>query len=207
MAPSLCEDFSPSPTPTFLEAWRAPGQPGACSRGRLGSLRGVSKPALGHPQNKTFRSFYQVAHELPPHAFRAVAAEAFRLLAPGGQLWLSEMDFETQSYMKLRSNLALYSLIRATEPYLDEYAEYQTSGALAADLLGAGFAPVKMAAATGRHFACVATKPACGERPSAEEALIDLRAATAKADTHLMTWEAKAAGGGVGGGNAGGQLR
>jgi ubiquinone/menaquinone biosynthesis C-methylase UbiE len=43
-----------------------------------------------------------------------VAAEAYRLLRPGGQLWISEMDFQTAGYKKLRGNVALYSLIRAT---------------------------------------------------------------------------------------------
>ena len=36
-----------------------------------------------------------VIHELPPAATREVAAEALRLLKPGGQLWVTEMDFET----------------------------------------------------------------------------------------------------------------
>jgi len=139
-----------------------------------------------------------VAHELPPFAFRQLAAEAYRLLRPGGQLWISEMDFQTAGYKKLRGNVALYSLIRATEPYLDEYAAYQISGDLAADLVRAGFAPVKLTAATGRHFAAVATKPESGANsPSAGDVasmvaaglIIDRRKETAKEDTHLLTWE------------------
>lgn len=37
-----------------------------------------------------------VIHELPPHATRSVMAEALRVLRPGGQLWLTEMDFESE---------------------------------------------------------------------------------------------------------------
>lgn len=36
-----------------------------------------------------------VCHELPPSAARDILHEAFRLLKPGGQLWLNEMDFDT----------------------------------------------------------------------------------------------------------------
>ena len=60
-----------------------------------------------------------VVHELPPDATRALLREALRLLKPSGQLWLTEMDFETPAFRKLRSNPVLFSLIRSTEPYLD----------------------------------------------------------------------------------------
>jgi len=43
-----------------------------------------------------------------------IIAEAHRLLSPSGQLWMTEMDLETEGYVKLRANVALYSLIRAT---------------------------------------------------------------------------------------------
>ena len=45
------------------------------------------------------------------------------------------------------------------------------------------------AAATGRHFALVATKPEEGD--TASRVVEDRRSQTAKADTHLKTWEAK----------------
>ena len=77
----------------------------------------------------------------------------------------------------------LFSLVRSTEPYLDEYADYQPS--LPADLVDIGFGPVKLEAATGRHFACVATKPVDAAAPRAVD---DRRAETAKEDTHLRTF-------------------
>jgi SAM-dependent methyltransferase len=136
-------------------------------------------------------------HELPVSASRACLCEAARVLKPGGQLWVSEMDFESEPYTALRRNPLLYSLVRSTEPYLDEYADYQARS-LCADLLAAGFGPVVLGAATGRHFALVATKLPAGARASADDAraepvLDDRRAATAKADTHLRTWQIKAA--------------
>jgi len=160
-----------------------------------------------------------VIHELPPAATREVAAEALRLLKPGGQLWVTEMDFETPgtphmqphraralgsktcrhachshacallrtAFRKLRANPLLFSLIRSTEPYLDDYADYMPR--LPAELSELGFGTVRLAAATGRHFALVATKPEEGD--TAPRVVDDRRSETAKADTHLKTWEAK----------------
>lgn len=128
-----------------------------------------------------------VIHELPPAATREVAAEALRLLKPGGQLWVTEMDFETPAFAKLRANPLLFSLIRSTEPYLDTYADYMPR--LPAELSELGFGTVRLAAATGRHFALVATKPEEGD--TAPRVVEDRRSETAKADTHLKTWEAK----------------
>ena len=66
-----------------------------------------------------------VIHELPPEATLEIVDEARRLLKPGGQLWITKMDFETSAFQKLRANPVLFSLIRATEPYLDVYADFQ----------------------------------------------------------------------------------
>lgn len=132
-----------------------------------------------------------VIHELPPSATVDVCAEAMRLLKPGGQLWVTEMDFETEGFTKLRANPLLFSLIRSTEPYLDVYADWMPQ--LPSALAELGFGPVRLAAATGRHFALVATKPEPGEADMAGE-IDDRRRQTAKEDTHLKTWEAKKSG-------------
>lgn len=135
-----------------------------------------------------------VLHELPREAARAVCAEAFRILAPGGQLWISEMDFSAPAYAELRENKLLFSLIRATEPYLDEYAD--SAEELLQEYLveGVGFESVRVTAATGRHFAVVATKGS-GVIKSTNGSLDDYRfdeaGAYAVQDTHLKTWESK----------------
>jgi len=133
-----------------------------------------------------------VIHELPPSATVDVCAEALRLLKPGGQLWVTEMDFETEGFTKLRANPLLFSLIRSTEPYLDVYADWMPQ--LPSALAEIGFGPVRLAAATGRHFALVATKPAPGQAGTAPGEIDDRRQQTAKEDTHLKTWEAKKGG-------------
>jgi SAM-dependent methyltransferase len=97
-----------------------------------------------------------VFHELPPDAALDMVDEAFNLLKPnGGQLWICEMDFESPAYAAQRANPLLFSLVRSTEPYLDEYAESIS------DLftyIETKFQHVKVVPATGRHFALVATK-------------------------------------------------
>eukprot|EP00629_Pelagomonadales_sp_RCC1024_P015447 CAMPEP_0119296606 /NCGR_PEP_ID=MMETSP1329-20130426/50657_1 /TAXON_ID=114041 /ORGANISM="Genus nov. species nov., Strain RCC1024" /LENGTH=356 /DNA_ID=CAMNT_0007297541 /DNA_START=163 /DNA_END=1233 /DNA_ORIENTATION=- len=123
-----------------------------------------------------------VVHELPPSATAAIVREAHRLLKPGGQLWINEMDFETEGYAKLRASPA-YAFIRATEPYLDVYADHGATG-VAGDCVAAGFGRVKAVAATGRHYSLVADRVA-----AAAPEIVDLRAETAKPDTHLKTWE------------------
>lgn len=127
-----------------------------------------------------------VVHELPPAATAAIVAEAYRVLRTGGQLWVGEMDFETDGYKKLRASPA-YAFIRATEPYLDVYADFGASG-VARAAVDAGFSAVRAVAATGRHYALVADK-----RDGGGDATIDdRREETAKPDTHLKTWESRA---------------
>ena len=120
------------------------------------------------------------------HLRNPSSALCVRILRPGGALWITEMDFETPAFAKLRANPLLFSLIRSTEPYLDAYAEYQP--ALAAELAAMGFSTVRLAAATGRHFALLAVK-GDAETPGTVD---DRRTETAKEDTHLKTWESKA---------------
>ena len=94
-----------------------------------------------------------VCHELPPKESRAAFAEAHRILAPGGQLWVCEMDFEAPGFVALRKNPLLFSLIRATEPYLDQYADYQASGQVALGV-GGGAAAASSPLLT-RRFAAI----------------------------------------------------
>ena len=121
-----------------------------------------------------------VVHECPPSATRAILSECRRVLHQGhGQLWIAEMDFDTPGFKNLRSNPLLFSFIRSTEPMLDLYADYNAMG-IAQDLRDLGF-DVRLQAATGRHFALVATVGGQGT-------IDDRRTETALPDTHLATW-------------------
>lgn len=133
-----------------------------------------------------------VAHELPATVTLEIIREAHRILKPNGQLWFCEMDFETPAYAAQRANPLLFSLIRATEPYLDDYADHAPD--FRAELLRL-FVNTKIGAATGRHFATVATKGASSSSPDDEHVFEDFRwDAEGKfvvEDTHLKTWENK----------------
>jgi len=131
-----------------------------------------------------------VVHELPYGAACEICNEALRLLKPGGQLWLYEMDFDSPGFSQQRENPLLFSLIRSTEPWLDIYADNCDS---LRSYICERFFNVRIAAATGRHYALVATKPK--ENEKIDNQMIDLRFGTdgsyGKSDTHLKTWESK----------------
>ena len=129
-----------------------------------------------------------VLHELPLYAAKEVVLEAHRILKQGGQLWISEMDFESQAYKAQRENAALFSLLRATEPYLDEYADGTSE--LRSFILQQ-FDVVKITAATGRHYALLAEKN--DNKSSSQKKIEDSRfnedGSYAIEDTHLRPWE------------------
>jgi ubiquinone/menaquinone biosynthesis C-methylase UbiE len=131
-----------------------------------------------------------VLHELPPEAALGVVDEALRLLKPEGQLWICEMDFEAPAYAEQRANALLFSLIRSTEPYLDDYAESIS------DLfryVQSKSQSVTIVPATGRHYALIATKGTSVANSGGT--MMDLRfnedGAYRVEDTHLKAWESK----------------
>jgi ubiquinone/menaquinone biosynthesis C-methylase UbiE len=135
-----------------------------------------------------------VAHELPSAVTMDILREADRILKPTGQLWFCEMDFEAPAYAAQRANALQFSLIRSTEPYLDDYADHSVEFRRC---LQETFDETIIAAATGRHFAIVAIKKK--EQSPVDKGelgvLRDLRFDDAGnyqvEDTHLKTWENK----------------
>ncbi|KAL7468490.1 hypothetical protein ACHAXS_008737 [Conticribra weissflogii] len=135
-----------------------------------------------------------VMHELPTNVAKLVVLEAYRILKPGGQLWISEMDFESPAYKAQRENALLFSLLRATEPYLDEYADgMRELRNFVVKTFGTDGGWVKIAAATGRHYALVAEKGAdLGiNRMRFEDFRFREDGSYAVEDTHLKPWESK----------------
>ena len=135
-----------------------------------------------------------VIHELPTSIAKQVVSEAYRILQPGGQLWISEMDFDSTAYKAQRENALLFSLLRATEPYLDEYADGMQE---LREFIVDTFDCTKIGAATGRHYALVAEKSVGGSDnvDGVTRLLEDYRfredGSYAVEDTHLKPWESK----------------
>jgi ubiquinone/menaquinone biosynthesis C-methylase UbiE len=93
-----------------------------------------------------------VCHELPADATRAVLAEAARLLRPGGVIALVDQDPESAVIRRLPAPIA--TLLKSTEPYLEDYFRLD----LPAALEQAGFQAVRREACDPRHRVLVARR-------------------------------------------------
>ena len=93
-----------------------------------------------------------VCHELPQSASRAVLAEAARLLRPGGVIALVDQDPDSAVIRRLPAPIA--TLLKSTEPYLEDYFRLD----LPAALLEAGFRNLQRSAADPRHRVLVARR-------------------------------------------------
>lgn len=129
-----------------------------------------------------------VCHEMPYQVTLDALKEAQRILKEGGQLWFCEMDFETPGYAAQRANPLLFSLIRSTEPYLDDYADHAKE---VRSCLRELFAHTVITPATGRHFAIVATKDSNKLDHVLEDNRFDQDGTYRVEDTHLKVFENK----------------
>ena len=92
-----------------------------------------------------------VCHELPQSATRAVLAEAFRLLRPGGVLLMVDQDPGSSVLQRLPAPVA--TLLKSTEPFIEEYFALDMPAALQE----AGFRNSSIRACDPRHrvIACL----------------------------------------------------
>jgi SAM-dependent methyltransferase len=99
-----------------------------------------------------------VCHELPAAATRAVLLEAARLLRPGGVIVQVDQDPDSEVIRRLPAPIA--TLLKSTEPYLEDYFSLD----LPAELVAAGFEAVKRVPCDPRHRVLVGTR--CSLTPS-----------------------------------------
>lgn len=64
-------------------------------------------------------SIFLMCHELPQSATRQIFAEMRRILRPGGYLAIMDMNPKSEIYKKMPAYIL--TLLKSTEPYLDEY--------------------------------------------------------------------------------------
>ncbi|MBD2356636.1 class I SAM-dependent methyltransferase [Tolypothrix sp. FACHB-123] len=94
-----------------------------------------------------------VTHELPGYASQAIFAEALRLLRPGGAIAIVDNNPKSQVIQNLPP--VLFTLMKSTEPWSDDYYTFD----IEATLQAVGFAPPVTVASDPRHRTIVARKP------------------------------------------------
>ncbi|MBA0574871.1 hypothetical protein Golob_024292 [Gossypium lobatum] len=98
-------------------------------------------------------SFSYVFHECPERAIIALVNEAFRLLRPGGTLAITDLAPKSKILQELSP--ALFTLMKSTEPFLNEYCLTD----LEERLREAGFVNMKTLLTDPRHMTMTATVP------------------------------------------------
>lgn len=95
-------------------------------------------------------SIFLMCHELPQSATQQIFSEARRLLRPGGHLAMMDMNPQSQIYAKMPPYIL--TLLKSTEPYLDEYFTLDIEQAL----VTAGFKTPALASNSPRHRTIIA---------------------------------------------------
>jgi ubiquinone/menaquinone biosynthesis C-methylase UbiE len=89
-------------------------------------------------------------HELPQQAAIAILQEARRLLRPGGHLAIMDMNPRSEVYAEMPPYIL--TLLKSTEPYLDQYFALDFDAAIQA----AGFEPPTLTCNSPRHRTLIA---------------------------------------------------
>jgi ubiquinone/menaquinone biosynthesis C-methylase UbiE len=95
-------------------------------------------------------SLFLICHELPQTATRQICQEAKRLLKPGGHIAIMDMNPKSAIYSQMAPYIL--TLLKSTEPYLDEYFTLDIAEAL----VSAGFQSPTIIANTPRHRTVIA---------------------------------------------------
>lgn len=95
-------------------------------------------------------SIFLVCHELPQTATKQIFAEARRLLRPNGHLAIMDMNPKAEAFKMMPPYV--FTLLKSTEPYLDDYFSLD----IEQTLIEAGFAAPVIAFNSPRHRTIIA---------------------------------------------------
>lgn len=134
-------------SPEMLAVARVRDRNGAVTEWRHGAAEHTGLPN----GSVDLLSVQFVCHELPQAATRDVLAEAFRVLRPGGALVMVDQDPASSVLQRLPAPVA--TLLKSTEPYIEQYFALDMEAALR----DAGFHALQVSACDPRHrvIACL----------------------------------------------------
>jgi SAM-dependent methyltransferase len=118
-------------------------------------IRWLHRPAEAtHLPSESFdlMSACLLFHELPKAASRQILQESYRLLQPGGYLAIMDMNPHSDIYKKMPAYIL--TLLKSTEPYLDEYFSLDLEDAI----VDAGFTKPSVTCNTPRHRILIARR-------------------------------------------------
>ena len=97
-------------------------------------------------------SSFLMFHELPQVAAEEIIEEAHRLLRPGGYMTLMDMNPRSEAYKKMPPYV--FTLLKSTEPYLDQYFTLDLESVFPQK----GFSSPKIISTSPRHRAIIAQR-------------------------------------------------
>lgn len=127
----------------------------AAYRAKALPIRWLHRPAEStHLPQESFDlvSACLLFHELPKAASRQILQESYRLLQPGGYLAIMDMNPHSDIYKKMPAYIL--TLLKSTEPYLDEYFSFDLEDAM----IDAGFTKPSVTCNTPRHRVLIARR-------------------------------------------------
>lgn len=120
------------------------------ARSRVSWVHGAAENTGLPDRSFDLVSAFLLFHELPREAAIAIFQEARRLLRPGGHFAL--MDMNPQSEVHAKMPPYILTLLKSTEPYLDDYFTFDIEAAIES----AGFARPTLTCNSPRHRTIVA---------------------------------------------------